>query len=40
MGKVVVVGGGAAGMVAAGFAAGAGNGVTLLEKYLRPGRKL
>ncbi len=36
----IVVGGGAAGLVAAGEAAGAGARTLLLEKMLRPGRKL
>ena len=38
--KVVVVGGGAAGMMAAGMAAQAGARVTLLEQNGRPGKKL
>lgn len=38
--KVVVIGGGAAGMMAAGFAAQAGAHVTLLEKNGRLGKKL
>ena len=38
--KVVVVGGGAAGMMAAGVAAQAGAHVTLLEQNGRPGKKL
>ena len=38
--KVVVVGGGAAGMMAAGMAAQAGAHVTLLEQNGRPGKKL
>ncbi len=37
---VIVVGGGAAGLLAAGEAAGAGARVLLLEKMRRPGRKL
>jgi predicted Rossmann fold flavoprotein len=37
---VIVVGGGAAGLMAAGEAAGAGARVLLLEKMRRPGRKL
>jgi len=42
MGKhdVIVVGGGAAGLIAAGEAAGAGARTLLLEKMRRPGRKL
>ena len=38
--KIVVVGGGAAGMMAAGMAAQAGAHVTLLEQNGRPGKKL
>ena len=38
--KIVVVGGGAAGMMAAGMAAQAGARVTLLEQNGRPGKKL
>lgn len=38
--RVVVIGGGAAGMMAAGFAAQAGAQVTLLEKNARLGKKL
>ncbi len=37
---VIVVGGGAAGMMAAGVAANQGSSVLLLEKMFRPGRKL
>ena len=37
---VVIVGGGAAGLMAANFAAGAGVVVTLLERMPRPGRKI
>ena len=40
MGHVTVVGAGAAGLVAAGFAARAGHAVTLIERNPRPGRKL
>ena len=40
MKKVIVVGGGAAGLIAAGQAAEAGAEVLLLEKMQRPGRKL
>ena len=40
MGHVAVVGAGAAGLVAAGFAARAGHAVTLIERNSRPGRKL
>ncbi len=38
--RVIVVGGGAAGLMAAGQAAGLGAETTLLEKMNRPGRKL
>jgi len=38
--KVIVVGGGAAGLIAAGCAAKAGADVAILEKMHRPGRKL
>ena len=38
--RVVVIGGGAAGLVAAGEAARAGAAVTLCEKMPRPARKL
>lgn len=37
--KIIVVGGGAAGMLAAYFAAEAGNKITLLEKMKNLGRK-
>ena len=37
--KIVVVGGGAAGMMAAGMAAQAGAHVTLLEQNGRPGKR-
>jgi predicted Rossmann fold flavoprotein len=40
MGKIIVVGAGAAGMIAAGFAARRGHSVTLIERCARPGRKL
>ena len=38
--KIIVVGGGAAGMLAAYFAAEAGNKVALLEKYENLGMKI
>lgn len=38
--KIIVVGGGAAGMLAAYFAADAGNKVTLLEKNEKLGKKI
>ena len=38
--KIVVIGGGAAGLMAAGFAAKAGNSVTVIEKMPRPARKV
>ena len=38
--KIVVAGGGAAGMLAAGRAAQKGASVTLLEKMERPGKKV
>ena len=38
--RVIVVGGGAAGLMAAGQAAGLGADVLLFEKKNRPGRKL
>lgn len=40
MKKVIVIGGGPAGMMAAGQAALRGNSVTLIEKMNRVGRKL
>lgn len=38
--KIIVIGGGAAGLIAAGFAAKAGNSVTVIEKMPRPARKV
>lgn len=38
--NIIVVGGGAAGMLAAYFAADAGNNVTLLEKNEKLGKKI
>lgn len=38
--QILVIGGGAAGLMAAGFAARAGAGVTLLERNARPARKI
>ncbi len=38
--KTIVIGGGATGLIAAGYAAKSGADVTLLEKMKRPGRKL
>ena len=38
--KVIVIGGGAAGLMAAGQAAATGAEVLLLEKMKRPGRKI
>ena len=40
MNKVIVVGGGAAGLLAAVAAAGQGARVTVLEKMFKPGKKL
>ena len=40
MSKVIVIGAGAAGLIAAGFAAQNGNEVILLERNPRPARKL
>lgn len=40
MSKIIVVGAGAAGMIAAGVAAGRGHDVIVVEKNQRPGRKL
>lgn len=40
MGKVIIIGGGPAGLMAAGTAAGLGHEVTLLERNDRPARKL
>lgn len=40
MKKTVVIGGGAAGLIAAGFAAKKGNAVTVIEKNARPARKV
>ncbi len=40
MSKVLVVGGGAAGLMAAGFAAQKGNDVTIIERNERPARKV
>lgn len=40
MNKVIVIGGGASGLTAAGFAARRGNDVTVLERNERPARKL
>ncbi len=40
MNKVIVIGGGPAGLLAAGHAAEQGNQVTLIEKNLNPGKKL
>ncbi len=38
--KIIVIGGGAAGLMAAGFAAKQGNSVTVIEKMPRPARKV
>ena len=38
--KVVVIGGGASGLIAAGTAAENGHDVTIIEKNMRPARKL
>ena len=38
--KIIVIGGGAAGLMAAGFAAKQGNNVTVIEKMPRPARKV
>lgn len=38
--QILVIGGGAAGLMAAGFAARAGAGVTLLERNARLARKI
>ncbi|MCK5916484.1 MAG: NAD(P)/FAD-dependent oxidoreductase, partial [Deltaproteobacteria bacterium] len=38
--RIIVIGGGAAGMMAAGIAAEAGARVLILEKMKQPGRKL
>lgn len=40
MSEIIIVGGGAAGLIAAGFAAENGNKVTVLERNARPARKL
>ena len=40
MGKIAVIGAGASGMIAAGFAARRGYQVTVIERNARPGRKL
>lgn len=40
MRKIIVIGGGASGLMAAAESAGQGNDVTIIEKMLRPGRKI
>lgn len=40
MSEIIIIGGGAAGLIAAGFAAKNGNNVTVLERNARPARKV